>query len=238
MTFILLLWDSVLAKYEIVESNDNTFVLEGIDLQTTNSISVVNENNKWYLIIAETDQHQSGTISLNMNVDSFNGVDDSMILNNLYSLGNTSTVQVMMLSMFSDEVTVPEYVEPITYTITYKDCDVVDDTKYSENNEATLKDCEIEGFLGWSEDSEATEPQYIAGVKVKLEKDLILYPVIETSEQSSEETTEEASSQETEEESQQDEEEYFCPECGAKITLDMTQCPNCGVEFEFEEDEE
>ena len=36
----------------------------------------------------------------------------------------------------------------------------------------------------------------------------------------------------------EDEEEYFCPECGAKITLDMTQCPNCGVEFEFTEDEE
>ena len=34
------------------------------------------------------------------------------------------------------------------------------------------------------------------------------------------------------------EEEYFCPECGAKITLDMTQCPKCGVEFEFTEDEE
>lgn len=34
------------------------------------------------------------------------------------------------------------------------------------------------------------------------------------------------------------EEEYFCPECGAKITLDMTKCPNCGVELEFEEDEE
>ena len=33
-------------------------------------------------------------------------------------------------------------------------------------------------------------------------------------------------------------EEYFCPECGAAITLDMTQCPKCGVEFEFEEDEE
>lgn len=35
-----------------------------------------------------------------------------------------------------------------------------------------------------------------------------------------------------------DEEEYFCPECGAKITLDMTHCPACGVEFEFEEGEE
>lgn len=34
------------------------------------------------------------------------------------------------------------------------------------------------------------------------------------------------------------EEEYFCPECGAKITLDMTHCPKCGVEFEFETEEE
>ena len=34
------------------------------------------------------------------------------------------------------------------------------------------------------------------------------------------------------------EDDYRCPECGAKITLDMTHCPNCGVEFEFTEDEE
>ena len=33
------------------------------------------------------------------------------------------------------------------------------------------------------------------------------------------------------------EEEYFCPECGAKITLDMTHCPKCGVEFECEVEE-
>lgn len=39
-------------------------------------------------------------------------------------------------------------------------------------------------------------------------------------------------------EASEEEEEYFCPECGAKITLDMTHCPNCGVEFEFTEDEE
>lgn len=32
------------------------------------------------------------------------------------------------------------------------------------------------------------------------------------------------------------EEEYFCPECGAKISLSMTKCPNCGVEFTFEEE--
>ena len=57
--------------------------------------------------------------------------------------------------------------------------------------------------------------------------------VTEESAEKPAETTEESDAADKEEE-----EEYFCPECGAKITLDMTQCPNCGVEFEFTEDEE
>ncbi|MBQ8680322.1 MULTISPECIES: transcription termination factor NusA [unclassified Treponema] len=52
-----------------------------------------------------------------------------------------------------------------------------------------------------------------------------------------EEESEEAAESEKETEAES-EEEYFCPECGAKITLDMTHCPKCGIEFEFEEDEE
>ena len=51
------------------------------------------------------------------------------------------------------------------------------------------------------------------------------------------EASEEAAEEQTEE-VQEEEEEYFCPECGAKITLDTKVCPNCGIELEFEEDEE
>lgn len=42
------------------------------------------------------------------------------------------------------------------------------------------------------------------------------------------------------EQESESEEEYFCPECGTRITLDMKKCPNpnCGCEFEFEEGEE
>ncbi len=37
----------------------------------------------------------------------------------------------------------------------------------------------------------------------------------------------------------EEEEDYECPECGAKITIDMTTCPNCGIGLSFEyEDEE
>jgi N utilization substance protein A len=32
-------------------------------------------------------------------------------------------------------------------------------------------------------------------------------------------------------------EDYECPECGAKITLDMTNCPNCGIGLSFEYEE-
>lgn len=39
-------------------------------------------------------------------------------------------------------------------------------------------------------------------------------------------------------EGEEAEEEYFCPECGAKITPDITKCPNCGVELSFEEESE
>ena len=56
-----------------------------------------------------------------------------------------------------------------------------------------------------------------------------------------EETTEVVEESETEEtqEVSEDEEEYECPECGAKITIDMTVCPNCGIGLSFEyEDEE
>lgn len=35
-----------------------------------------------------------------------------------------------------------------------------------------------------------------------------------------------------------EEEEYFCPECGAKITIDMTACPSCGIGLSFEEEDE
>jgi N utilization substance protein A len=33
-------------------------------------------------------------------------------------------------------------------------------------------------------------------------------------------------------------EEYVCPECGARITIEMTNCPNCGIglSFEYEDD--
>ena len=47
------------------------------------------------------------------------------------------------------------------------------------------------------------------------------------------------SNEESEPVSDDEGEEFECPECGHKITIDMTKCPNCGVDLAFEyEDEE
>ncbi|MBR1640501.1 MAG: transcription termination/antitermination protein NusA [Treponema sp.] len=57
---------------------------------------------------------------------------------------------------------------------------------------------------------------------------------VEDDSNSAEENAEEQENSEQEEShADEAEEEYFCPECGAKITLDMTKCPKCGCEFEF-----
>ena len=61
----------------------------------------------------------------------------------------------------------------------------------------------------------------------------------EGAEQAEEEAVQEDEAEpEQTEETAEEEAEYFCPECGAKITLDTKVCPNCGIELEFEEDEE
>ncbi|MDR0501924.1 MAG: transcription termination factor NusA [Treponema sp.] len=58
--------------------------------------------------------------------------------------------------------------------------------------------------------------------------------------ESFEETQEEktADGEREESEAASEAEEYECPECGAKITVDMTTCPSCGIGLSFEYEEE
>ncbi|MDR2305084.1 MAG: transcription termination factor NusA [Treponema sp.] len=52
------------------------------------------------------------------------------------------------------------------------------------------------------------------------------------------EAEEEGPDQEAEAAPEPETEEYECPECGAKITIDMTVCPNCGIGLSFEYEDE
>jgi N utilization substance protein A len=61
--------------------------------------------------------------------------------------------------------------------------------------------------------------------------------IVEEGEYAEEEAPVETEAEPTEEDAEA--EEFDCPECGAKITVDMTVCPNCGIGLSFEyEDEE
>lgn len=65
-----------------------------------------------------------------------------------------------------------------------------------------------------------------------------IYDLVNANVEFVEEEEEVAEENDAAEESTEEVEEYFCPECGAKITLDMTKCPNCGIEFEFQTEED
>lgn len=93
---------------------------------------------------------------------------------------------------------------------------------------------DIEKFATAYENGELKNIEGVSDEDLKTVNDIIsnTFEFVEEDEAPAESGNETASSEDAAEE------EYFCPECGAKITLDMTKCPNCGVELEFEEDEE
>ena len=91
----------------------------------------------------------------------------------------------------------------------------------------------IEDFLGLAQEeleAKGLTPEQLDGLRKLIEE----YVEIVEEEEQFEETQESEESEETAEA-----DEYECPECGAKITVEMTTCPSCGIglSFEYEEDE-
>ena len=99
---------------------------------------------------------------------------------------------------------------------------------------------EIEDFIeaeekGQLDNIEGLTAEDIASVKSLIDSNVEF--VDEEPEVQAEASEEESS--ETPAEEASEEEVYECPECGARITIDMTTCPNCGIGLSFEyEDEE
>ena len=105
----------------------------------------------------------------------------------------------------------------------------------SETSAEILKATGIEDIVKFIEAYDNKSVEQIEGLsKEEIES---IYALIKENVEFVEEQEDAAGSEEHNEEPQE-EEKYYCPECGAEITLDMTLCPKCGVEFEFTEDEE
>jgi transcription termination/antitermination protein NusA len=91
----------------------------------------------------------------------------------------------------------------------------------------------IEDFLALNQ--EELEAKGVTGAQIEELRKLIEDVEIieeETYEEEVEKVVEEAAEESAEPE------EYECPECGAKITVDMTTCPSCGIGLSFEYEEE
>ena len=99
---------------------------------------------------------------------------------------------------------------------------------------------EIEDFIeaeekGQLDNIEGLTAEDIASVKSLIDSNV---EFVDEEPEVQAETSEEESSEVPAEEASE-EEVYECPECGARITIDMTTCPNCGIGLSFEyEDEE
>jgi len=93
----------------------------------------------------------------------------------------------------------------------------------------------IEDFLALRE--EELEAKGLSSSEIDQMRKLIEEYVEIVEEDSYEEAQQEKTSEEEGEENAEAE-EYECPECGAKITVDMTTCPSCGIGLSFEYEEE
>ncbi|MBE6350057.1 MAG: transcription termination/antitermination protein NusA, partial [Spirochaetaceae bacterium] len=93
---------------------------------------------------------------------------------------------------------------------------------------------EVNAFMNAYEDGSLAKIEGLSQEDIEA-----LYHLINDSVEFTEEQEVVTENSETEEEYEYEEEEYECPECGEKITIDMTTCPSCGIELSFEyEDEE
>jgi N utilization substance protein A len=109
--------------------------------------------------------------------------------------------------------------------------------------EQRVSDILMQNGIEFIEDYLAVSPETLAGYEGLSKEDIeLLSSLIEDSIEivdTDENITDTEEAQEHDEEDDEPEEEYECPECGAKITIDMTTCPNCGIGLSFEyEDEE
>ena len=96
----------------------------------------------------------------------------------------------------------------------------------------------IESFLE-AYDSDSISIEGVSKEALDAVNDLINenVEIVEEEADEAQEETESPVEEEAAEAGDEEDDEYHCPECGHRITLDMTRCPNCGVEFEFEEGE-
>ena len=174
-------------KYEISVSED--LVLDNATISDINNVSLVKENNKYYVIIAEVPSDTWATITLEFSKN-HNGYKSSYDINNLWKTENPNAMSdLLMISVISDEIEAPVLE---TYEITYENSNTADDNIYTDeddNNKAIIldfvpldEDYSDLTFVGWSETENDDKAEYFPLDEILLDRRLKLYPVFEKKE--------------------------------------------------------
>ena len=137
-------------------------------------------------------------------------------------------------NLFNDEPAVTEEESDEIYTISEL-------PGIKENVSQAIKNAGYDDIVKFLESYESLEIEGVTKEELNEVYELIKENV-EIVEEGEEEASAPASEEETaaaeENNSEAEDEGYECPNCHAPITIDMTQCPVCGTEFVFTEDEE
>ena len=142
---------------------------------------------------------------------------------------SSKATTVAARSLFNDEVVEEENDE--IYTISEL-------PGIKANVAEAIKNAGLDDIVQFLDSYEGLEIEGVTKEELSEVYDLIKENV-EIVEEEGEEAAAPASEEEqTAPETEEEEEGYRCPNCGEPITIDMTQCPKCGTEFEFTEDEE
>lgn len=200
-------------KYEI-SYLDATYVLNDITCDGDNNIWIEGKNDKYYLVIKDTNVDVSGTITLNFSKKDHIGYQTDASVSNYFKVGiETTAIMSLEAEVFAISDMIIEAED--AYSIIYNDSDTIDENIYNAGDEAEVLDYEgklpeNKEFLGWALLEDVEEPDYLVGDIISIkDMNISLYPVFKDIEEeiSEIETTEETTeSSESIEESSETEE--------------------------------
>ena len=225
-------------KIDVLRYSDDpvTFIKNALSPAEVNRVVILDDEKKQALAIVDEEQFSVAIGKNGQNVRLANRLCDWSIdvktEEQAAELDLTEITSRRAAELFSNNASV----EPDEISVV-ADLPGVNQEVAAKLAEAGYED--IEKFIEAYENKELGEIEGVTAEELE-EVSKIIHSNVEFVEEEETEQTEENSEAASSSEgtASEEEEEYFCPECGAKITLDMTHCTSCGVEFEFEEDEE
>lgn len=164
-------------KYEICIEDDR-FSVNDISIKNQQGITLEKTDGKYYIIITENGEANHGDITVDVTSREHIGYQTWNHIKNYFASNiGLKNVSYALLSMFSDDIVVPD---PEEYTISYHmGTDILSEETYLETTEAVIAGCTAEGFLGWAKEPDG-EIVYLENDTLEMNQDLTLYAIFKS----------------------------------------------------------